>query len=169
MPNWIGIGSSSPKRSRKRAQRASVARSPSAALHGSPGRIRATAKTTKTIPIRTGIVRSTRRVMKRSIAGVYPDDRLADTRKGAAMVTAPFQGFGELRARCAQGRLLLGGVQELREEGREVLERSGAPDVQRMRRIPLDRVRGHHVVGIEVRPIMEAHALAQGAGERGQV
>ncbi len=57
------IGSLSPLASLNRSHASSVARSPSRAVHGSPGIARISRNTTATMPISTGMARKIRRVM----------------------------------------------------------------------------------------------------------
>src|SRR5919109_1175312 len=134
----------------KASHTASVARSPRTARHGSPGTTRARMNTTKTIPKRTGIVTSSRRTMKRATWRGAPPR--ADRRRGGLRIRRT----GAPRRRPRSGRCdgvadsLRGWrVQEPTPQTGEVLEGTGAPDVQRMLRVPLGRVAHHHVVGVE--------------------
>jgi hypothetical protein len=66
MRNWVTNDSLSPSRSLYASQISAVARSPSAARHGSPGMTRASANVRNRIPKRTGIELSSRRATKRA-------------------------------------------------------------------------------------------------------
>src|SRR3954451_8587513 len=136
----------------KSLHRSSVARSPSTARQGSPGTSRARANTMNTIPSRTGIVTSTRRTTN-WVTDVAHPDRIGTSvdNGGVACATPPTVPFA-LRTEPLRLRLR---IEVAAPQTRPVIEQACPTLVERVLGVPLERVAGDDIVGVEAGAVME--------------